>query len=200
MLDKRKHVNYWKRCLKSLLPKEYINLDSNRMMLGFFIISALDLLGALDNSIDPLERSGRIEWIYSCQHPKGGFQGFPYTVYKSGFSHCKSSLELAHIANTYFALASLAILGDDFKRVRKDECLKWLKRLQRADGSFGEQLDENFAPVGLMNVRFGYCASTILLMLKGSKSSPDAEKDLNVDKMIERVRSSMACTAHVLNV
>ncbi|PQE03438.1 hypothetical protein CJF30_00005427 [Rutstroemia sp. NJR-2017a BBW] len=44
-LEIAKHVKYWHRCLNSLLPTAYTSTDSTRMTLGFFILSALDLLG-----------------------------------------------------------------------------------------------------------------------------------------------------------
>src|SRR5579871_3979238 len=43
--DKDRHINYWQRCLKSLLPNDYTSTDSSRVLLGFFILSALDILG-----------------------------------------------------------------------------------------------------------------------------------------------------------
>jgi len=43
-------------------------------LLSFFIISALDLLSALDSSITLAERKGYIDWLYIHQHAKGGFR------------------------------------------------------------------------------------------------------------------------------
>ena len=75
-LNKERHIKYWLRCLKSLLPTLYTPYDANRMMLAAFILSALDLLSALHEYTTPDERAGYIEWIYSCQHPDGGFRAF----------------------------------------------------------------------------------------------------------------------------
>jgi hypothetical protein len=46
----------------------------------------------------------------------------------------------ATLPSTYFGLALLGILGDDLRRVDTAACAAWLRRLQRADGSFGEML------------------------------------------------------------
>lgn len=45
-----------------------------------------------------------------------------------------SQHNFAHIAMTYTALCVLAILGDDFSRVRKHDILYALGKLQRKDG------------------------------------------------------------------
>src|SRR5436190_22666935 len=76
---KDRHVKYFLRCLKTLLPHQYTSNDSSRMTLGFFTIAALDLLGILDANITPAERQGYIDWIYHCQVPSGGFRGFTGT-------------------------------------------------------------------------------------------------------------------------
>ena len=118
------------------------------MSFGFFIVAALDLLGALD-TINAEERQSWIEWIYSCQVPhSGGFRGFPGTTLGALRSVHNWHWDPANLPNTYFALATLLILGDDLARVRRKECLAWIKRLQRPSGSFGEFLGEEDEPLG----------------------------------------------------
>lgn len=51
--------------LLQVLPGRYASLDTHRMTIAFFSISALDLLGALDKA--NLSRTDMIEWIYSLQ-------------------------------------------------------------------------------------------------------------------------------------
>ena len=43
--DKARHIKYWKRNA-DLLPEPYTSGDAGRLSLGFFIVAALDLLGA----------------------------------------------------------------------------------------------------------------------------------------------------------
>ena len=188
--NQKKHILYWKRCLKTFLPEQYTSMDSNRMMLGFFSLSALDLLNSLESSIDSSERIGFINWIYSCQHCDGGFRGSP-AVHDHAKSNQHYIFEPAHIANTFFALAALAILGDDFKRFDRRKCLSWLVRMQKDDGSFGEQLNENGEPVGTMSIRFGYCASAIRQILHGKEEKlVDDIVDINKTELIKRIYSS----------
>ena len=167
------------------------------MMLGFFILSALDLLDALNDSIGVDERAGYISWIYSCQHCDGGFRGSPAIHEYTEPNRYFISFEPAHIANTHFALAALAILGDDFKRFNRSKCLRWLARMQKSDGSFGEQLCEDGDPAGTMSVRFNYCASAIRLMLRGRevKDYDDDDEDFNVPELIKRIYSSSVCSS-----
>jgi geranylgeranyl transferase type-1 subunit beta len=63
-LDKPKHITYWKRCLKTYLPPHYTAMDANRMMLAYFTILALDLLDAVDTTVDEQERQNCREWVY----------------------------------------------------------------------------------------------------------------------------------------
>ena len=43
-LDKARHLKYWTRCLRSPLPQQYTGNDSARLLLGFFIVGAVELL------------------------------------------------------------------------------------------------------------------------------------------------------------
>lgn len=166
------------------------------MMLGFFILSALDLLNSLESSIDWSERTGYINWIYSCQHQNGGFRGSPAVHGNAKSNQHYISFEPAQIANTFFALAALAILDDDFERFDERKCLSWLVRMQKNDGSFGEQLNENDEPVGTMSIRFGYCASAIRQILNGGeKKLADDIPDINITELIKRIYSSSVCVS-----
>jgi geranylgeranyl transferase type-1 subunit beta len=61
---------------------------------------------------------------------------------------------------TYTALASLAVLGDDFSRIRRREIAHALRYYQLEDGSFrcSPQSGEH-------DMRFNYCACCIAFML-----------------------------------
>lgn len=190
-LNKQKHINYWKRCLKTYLPQLYTSTDSNRMLLAFFIISACDLLGFLHDQTTSQEREDYIDWIYLCQHPDGGFRGFP----GSDFGHLRNdenkAWDPANIPATDLALSALLILRDDLSRVKRRECLQWYRKLQRPDGSFGETLGENDSIEGGLDSRFGYCAMVVRWILRGAASgSVDGVPDIDVDRLVVCIRAA----------
>lgn len=95
----------------------------------------------------------------------------------------------ANMPATYFALASLLILGDDLKRVRRKDTLRWIKRMQRQDGSFGETLVDGKIEGG-RDPRFGYCATGIRHILRGESlreagsSLADVTEDIDADALV----------------
>src|SRR5579862_7042735 len=155
-LRKDRHTKYWLRCLRTFLPTAYTSNDSNRMTLAFFTISALDVLGILHTCTSTAEREGWIDWIYRCQLASGGFRGFPGADFGSRRSAENEVWDPANLAATFFALATLVVLGDRLERVRRTECLHWLRSLQRQDGSFGELLGEGGKIEGAGDMRCCY--------------------------------------------
>ncbi|KAK9475510.1 terpenoid cyclases/Protein prenyltransferase [Dipodascopsis tothii] len=163
-LDRSTHIAYYRRHLR-LLPQPYTSTDLSRLTLIFFCVSALDLLQALPVGTDELSQTREwANWIYlHCMlDDSSGFRGSPGTD--------------SHIASTYFAIATLAILRDDFKRVNRGRILGWLKQCQRVSGDF----KGSFAPLllsnkphGELDLRFGYCASALRWMLAGEGGSDD---------------------------
>jgi geranylgeranyl transferase type-1 subunit beta len=181
-LNLARHEKYWRRCLKTFLPTQYTSNDASRMTFGCFSLSALDILGKLDESINEEERNDFIEWIYLCQHPKGGFRGFTGTNFEA---HALRTIENdewdpANIAGTYFALASLLTLGDDLSRVKRRECLMWLKKLQVKDGSFGEVLGANDVPSAGQDVRYCFLAALVRWILR---EPGNTENDFDVEAL-----------------
>lgn len=85
---------------------------------------------------------------------------------------------------TFFALACLVLLGDNLERVRRKECLGFIKRMQRSDGSFGETEGEEGRIEGGRDARFGYCAAGVRWMLGGDCG----EGDIDVDGFVECTR------------
>ena len=168
VFQKARHVKYWLRCLKTLLPTAYTPNDSQRMTFAFFTLSALDLLSALDNHTTTEEREGYVDWIYRCQHTNGGFKGF--TGADAGGESC---WDPANLAATFFALASLMVLGDDMDRVKKSACVEWVRRLQRHDGSFGEALGKNGNIEGEGDIRHCYLAAAVRWILRRGATVED---------------------------
>ena len=155
--DKARHVRFWKRC-STLLPQDYQSSDASRLSLGFFIVAALDLLGVLETEIPESERKGWADWIYSCQVHTGGFRGFPGTNLGAHRNHWNLHWDPASLPSTYLALLTLLLLGDDLARLRREECLHWLGRLQKPNGSFADFQCEDGETVGKDDLRMCYCA------------------------------------------
>ena len=65
-LVKSKHVRYLMRMLK-VLPESLASFETTRMTLVYFTISALDVLGELNNVISEKEKASMIDWIYRLQ-------------------------------------------------------------------------------------------------------------------------------------
>ncbi|RVX73892.1 hypothetical protein B0A52_02782 [Exophiala mesophila] len=170
-LDMKRHIKYWTLCAR-LLPEQYTSSDANRMSFGFFIVAALDLLDVLDTVISESERRSWIEWIYACQVPHtGGFRGFTGTNLGGLRSPMNWHWDPASLPNTYFALATLTILGDDLSRVSRNECLRWISRLQAPDGSFGEFFGPEGEVVGGSDPRLCLCAVGTLKLLGADQTT-----------------------------
>ncbi|KAL8658481.1 MAG: hypothetical protein Q9226_000975 [Calogaya cf. arnoldii] len=180
--DKSTHIRYFLRCLKTHLPTAYTSNDSQRMTLAFFVLCGLDLLGALDTNATEDEQAAFVDWIYRCQHPDGGFRGFTGADLGEERTEDNERWDPANIAATYFALASLAILGDDLSRVRRKQCLDWLKKLQLSDGTFGEALGGEGR-----DMRFCYCAAAIRWILAGGTMQ---EEDIDIDGLVRFIEAS----------
>lgn len=187
-----RHVKYWLRCAKTFLPEAYTSNDSNRMTLAFFIVSALDLLDLLESKVDTDERDSWISWIYSCQLDSGGFRGFTGTKFGNDIRTSKNQhWDPANVPATFFALVTLIVLGDDLSRVRRRECLAWLPKVQREDGSFGETLGENESIEGGSDLRFCCCAAGVRHILRGPRGID--VKDINVDRLVAYIAACQVC-------
>jgi len=171
-----RHVAYCRRCL-TLLPGVFTAVDLNRLSLAFFLLNALDILDHL-SCITPEERQGWINWIYSCQIPSGGFRGSTGTKTKE-----PSIFDAGHLPASYFAIASLLILGDDLSRVNRQGALDTLRKLQNEDGSFSPVLigEDKF---GEVDVRHLYCAIATREML----SPVTVEEDIDVPAAIQYIQ------------
>ena len=164
------------------------------MYLAFLIVSALDVLDALPTVCDENERPDYVNWIYRCQHPNGGFRMWPGTDFGERATEANARWDPANIPATYFALATLLILGDDFKRVRRKQTLQWLHKTQRPDGSFGQTLVDGRVEGG-NDSRFGYCASGIRRILRGPKTTTltvdgDEPQDIDIDALVRCIRAA----------
>jgi geranylgeranyl transferase type-1 subunit beta len=197
-LDIERHIKYWQRCLKTVLPTQYTSTDSSRMLLGFFILSALDLLGAGADTFPEKDRKNIKDWILKCQHPNGGFCGSPNHRYPDAYyvdvGHGKQQMDPANLPATFFAILSLSFVGN-LKQIKRDECLKWLKTLQRDDGSFGELVTQNGIIEGGRDMRPCYLAVAVRWMLRGDTPLNEKERkdDINIETLVEHIRAGQVC-------
>lgn len=197
VFNKDRHITYFLRCLKTFLPGLYTSNDSNRILLAFFTVSGLDLLGALQAKTTPEERHGYIDWIYHCQVPSGGFRGFTGTDFGTeNRTRENEAWDPANVPSTFFALVILLILGDDLSRVKRTECLKWLPKMQRPNGSFGEVLGPGDQIEGGGDLRFCCFAAGTRYILKGKRDVDlDGVEDINVDNLVAFIES---CQVRIL--
>lgn len=189
--QKERHIKYFLRCLKTLLPHHYTSGDSSRSLLSFFILGGLDILGVLHTKTTLEERNRYADWIYHCQVPSGGFRGFTGTKFGDFDRNSENEAwDPANVPATFFMLESLLVLGDDLSRVDRRKCLQWLSRVQRDDGSFGELLGVEGKVEGNDDLRFCCCAAGIRYILRG-KSDIGLEDvpDIDVYKLTRHVES-----------
>ncbi|KAF7515576.1 hypothetical protein G7054_g14508 [Neopestalotiopsis clavispora] len=215
-LDAARHIRYFKRCYSAVLPHHYTANDSSRLSLGYFIVAGLDILSSPSSyttSSDPKskpppslltsqDRYRLRKWVLSLQHRGGGFCGSPQHVFPDEMlpNGPVADPENANIAATYFALMLLAIVAEDSKESSKDTpldiyinvnriaTLRWLKSLQRDDGSFGEILKPNGTVGGGRDMRYAYMAAVIRWVLGGDQAGSDV--DFDVDKFVSHIKQS----------
>eukprot|EP00055_Hartaetosiga_balthica_P010237 m.43114 g.43114 ORF g.43114 m.43114 type:complete len:347 (-) comp7091_c0_seq2:1119-2159(-) len=180
-----KHENYYRMFFK-LLPTFLQSLDCNRLMITYFAVSGLEVMGRIESS--KINKKDIIDWVYSLQIINGeggsayaGFRGSPATgiTWTKDGSSIVSEDDTSHITMTFCALCILSILGDDFSRLKKDEIIASLKYNQLEDGSF--------CPVFLgseSDMRFAYCACCIATML-------DDWSGIDTEKLLQFIKGSL---------
>lgn len=220
-LDTARHIRYFTRCLRSLLPHHYTPNDGNRMALGYFILSALDLLTPNPPTAAPAtsttagggDRAQFRQWILSCRQPGGGFAGSPSLALPAraceGWDFGARAAvpehpEIASLPATCFAVMLLAMLAGEedaeaaFGEVDRVGTLRWLRRLQRDDGSFGEVLGElrgggegEFIAGG-KDMRYCYLAAMLRWMLRGDVREGDVGwvEDIDVQGLVRYIGRS----------
>lgn len=131
-LQRKRHIGFFLRHLR-LLPRPYQSGDSQRMTLAFFCLSAMDVLGVVEEKLAAEEREAYRAWIWAQQVPSGGFRGSP--ALGSGWAISRgNAAEGGHLAMTYTALLNLAILRDDFSQLDRQGIRRLLRATQRSDG------------------------------------------------------------------
>ncbi|KAF3433729.1 hypothetical protein FNV43_RR24832 [Rhamnella rubrinervis] len=173
--ERDRHVRFLEMMCQ-LLPSEYQTQEINRLTLAYFVISSLDLLGALDR----VDKDAVAKWVLFFQALPGSnselnngqFYGFHGST-TSKFHQDDNGVSVhngSHLASTYSALAILKIVGYNFSYIDSDSILTSMRNLQKPDGSF--------MPIHIgaeTDLRFIYCAAAICSLLE-NWSGMDREK------------------------
>jgi len=171
MLERDKHVKYFRRCLQCL-PSRYGIYDQQRLPFLYFILSGLDSLSAIDQALPLNEQANIVDWLYNyCLHDDGGFM--PSTTFNSDMTS-------SHVTMTYSALICLLILGDDLKGLNRALLLKNLAKFQNPQTGAIKA-----SPTEESDLRFSYCAIAIYYMLQGDNG--DVPTEFNIKLAIEFV-------------
>ncbi|RHY94858.1 hypothetical protein DYB37_000651 [Aphanomyces astaci] len=178
-MEKEAHVMYFLRHIRQL-PEPYARQDHHRVVLLFFCVQGLALLGELDR----VDKKAIIDFVYALQvHPDSrdksinaadcGFRGSTWlgnAYFKGPREYESTTYDTAHIASTYTALSILRTLGDNLSRVNKPAIVRALKALQNpvTGGFMASSLGTE------EDMRFVYCACAISYML-GDWSGVDCD-------------------------
>ena len=227
VLDIDRHLKYWKLCLHSPLPHHYLSNEGNRMALAYFIINSIAILSPSTSGtttttpplIPPEDRPKFRRWVLSHQQPGGGFAASSSLVFpnqsggewaaETGAGGAEEGAEdgpgLANLPATLFALQLLAMLADEgdeagaFNGVDRVQTLRWLRRLQRADGSFGEVLkrmpENGWFIGGGYDMRYCYIAASVRWTLRGGveEGGEGWVEDIDVEGLARYILSSQVC-------
>ncbi|KAI8141795.1 terpenoid cyclases/protein prenyltransferase alpha-alpha toroid [Fennellomyces sp. T-0311] len=142
LLDRGNHVPYLKRGLNEL-SRWMVALDASKPWLLYWILHSLELLEA---ELAPGLIARGISTISKMQHPDGGFAGGPD--------------QISHLATTYAAVNSLAILGtkEAYDTIDRESLYLFLLRMKQPDGSFTMHTG------GEIDIRGSYCALSVAAM------------------------------------
>jgi geranylgeranyl transferase type-1 subunit beta len=181
-LTREIHINFFRKHIQ-YLPEPYKSLDTNRLSLLYFALTALDVLGAIDTLKSDVKEA-LVHYLYTmqvlpeagtndiarCGFRGGTYVGVPFACCEQAVDHSEWVWDEAHIAMTYVSLCCLVILGDDLSRVNKPAVIGALRGLQQPNGSFCPTVLG-----GESDIRFVFCACAISTLL-GDWSGFDQER------------------------
>ncbi|KRX00858.1 Terpenoid cyclases/protein prenyltransferase alpha-alpha toroid [Pseudocohnilembus persalinus] len=168
-----------------------IPMEPQKIMLIYIALGILDYFNSIDTYLNQKEKQNLIDWIYSLQifddseNSDGGFKGSTFLglpFHKSDFQAKNShgnqpeiiSQEKGHIVYSYSAILSLLILGDDLKRVRKQNIIQHIKSIQLENGNIKSNFLSNYEA----DLRFIY-AAVVVSSLINDFSGLNLEKTVN---------------------
>ncbi|KAG6592726.1 Geranylgeranyl transferase type-1 subunit beta [Phytophthora cinnamomi] len=168
--DRELHARYFLKNLRSL-PAPYASQDSQRVVLAFFCVHGLALLGELGR----LDKRQVVDWVLSLQVPPDcsdaslnagdcGFRGGSFLGGAFGCAPAEYQSEVydsSNVAATYAALCILRTLGDDLSRVNKAAIVSSLKHLQNKRTGCFSSVNSGSEE----DMRFVYCACAVSYIL-----------------------------------
>ncbi|EEB07904.1 geranylgeranyltransferase I beta subunit Cwg2 [Schizosaccharomyces japonicus yFS275] len=182
-LQVKKHIAYFKRNLM-MFPQPYQEMDSERMVLGYFCLLGLDLLKALEE-IREQDKIDWIAWVRSCRVAKRcdsidkdvkgdayyvGYRGGPCTMTPGN-----EQWDEPMLAGTLFAACNLLFLGDNPRSNTED--MKGIERFLQLCLCEDGRYRSNLLPGADEDIRQLYMAvstATLLeLKLKNVEQSLD---------------------------
>ncbi|EHY58694.1 CAAX farnesyltransferase (FTase) subunit beta [Exophiala dermatitidis] len=148
-LQRERHIDFLHEHLQEF-PAGFVGLDASRPWMVYWALLSLYMLGEDVAHF----RSRVVKTFTPLQNASGGFGG--------GFGH------YSHLAGTYAALLSLALVGGEeaYSLIDRGQMWHWLGRLKRPDGGF--QICEG----GEEDVRGAYCALVVISLLNLPLSLP----------------------------
>ena len=145
-MEREKHLQYLLKGFHHGFPSQYTSLDASRPWLVYWSLHSIDLLG---HQLADEEISRTLQTLAKFQvEGEGGFAGGDYSV----------TGHVAHLAPTYAAILSLAILATPqaYTLVNRPALAALLRRLKTPDGAFRMHDGD-----GEVDVRSVYCAVVV---------------------------------------
>ncbi|KAI7866985.1 terpenoid cyclases/protein prenyltransferase alpha-alpha toroid [Spinellus fusiger] len=138
-LNKKKHISYLSKGLDRL-GYWMVSLDASKPWIVYWILHSLDLL---QESVSLETGQRAVQTISKWQLASGGFGGGPD--------------QLAHLATTYAAINSLAIIGtqEAYDVIDRETLYAFLLKMKQPNGSF--TMHNN----GEIDIRGSYCALSV---------------------------------------
>ncbi|KAL2040809.1 hypothetical protein N7G274_006267 [Stereocaulon virgatum] len=139
-LERENHIDFLHSTIENA---RYIPYDSVRPWVLYWSLTALSLLG---ENVETYQQRV-VETLSACQNLGGGF----------GAGHG----QLSHVATSYAAVLSLAIVGgsESLDMIGRRALWRWLGQLKQSDGGF------SLCVGGEEDVRGAYCSMTIISLL-----------------------------------
>ncbi|RKP29009.1 terpenoid cyclases/Protein prenyltransferase [Metschnikowia bicuspidata] len=191
-----KHARYFRLCLASL-PQSAQTEDSNKLALIYFALYGLALL----NRLEPLDCQGVAEHVYS--HLIGPSGGTMQAFRASGtfaLDPARSDYDLPNLLATFFGLAILALLEEDFSaKIDRHKIMRFVARCHVTAGSdcgsFRPVLDAFGEPFGESDLRLCYLAACIRTLVGYDKFvSADRLFDIDIAALVAFVVDKVAVT------
>lgn len=174
-----KHARYFSLCLM-MLPTKAQSEDANHMGIVYFCLQGLSLIKRMD--VVDKNRDAYINYVYSQLQETEDLQWFSTSSTFIG----SGNYDMPNLSSTYFALASLLALKEDYtKRIKPDKVMRFVRQLQMKSGPFAGLFQTVLDPrigsgFGDTDLRYCYLALCIRRLVKWEKLGINKE-DIDVE-------------------